>query len=460
MASASSSSRIHRRQAQAQAEEAQGSGQDLLMSLPPEMLDNILRRLPFDKLVRTCCLNPAWHHRWESIPNLDIWFSAGSNAAPDARVLWRCAAPIRSFTARVRMPHFYRAAHWLQALACKRVKKLILKFDNPWFSSSAGVLGPALFACRELTHLELCGYCHLPRAPHGFGGFPNLVTLLLNHVAFPFSGGAAQLEHLISSAVDLTELSLNDVKTSHFNDSAPAQRCAIRAPKLRVLKLIMFFDNGCRLSEEFPLLEEAIISIDDLFWTPDYINTFRRIRNAKRLLIETDSIQINENPLQGISWKFQNLRVGHLSANFGKLPSIMSIFSLLRSAPHIEELHIEVEITKRDDENDEDFATGEIDDPESDDAIDEDIIKAEISDDLFANLKHVSLNGIKCLPNDIWFMKFVLSKTRLLESFIVTFGYRQISKSYLDACTELAMCQKVSPQAKLMVRLGDEPDSI
>ncbi|KAK1608598.1 hypothetical protein QYE76_032271 [Lolium multiflorum] len=425
MASASSSSRIHRRPAQAQ--EAQGVGQDLLMSLPPEMLDNILRRLPFDKLVRTCCLNPAWHRRWESIPNLDIWFSAGSNAAPDARVLCRCAAPVRSFTARVRMPHFYRAARWLQAQARKRVEKLILKFDNPWFSRSAGVLGHALFACRELTHLELCGYCHFPHAPHGFGGFPNLVTLLLSHVAFPFSGGAAQLEHLISSAVDLTELSLNDVKTSHFDDGAPAQRCAIRAPKLRVLKLIMFFDNGCRLSEEFPLLEEAIISIDDLFWTLDYINTFRRIRNAKRLLIETDSIQINENPLQGISWKFQNLRV---------------------------------EITKRADENDEDFANGEIDDPESDDAIDEDIIKAEISDDLFANLKHVSLDSIKCLPNDIWFMKFVLSKTRLLESFIITFGYRQISKSYLDACTELAMCQKASPQAKLMVRLSDEPDSI
>ncbi|KAM0839586.1 hypothetical protein ACQ4PT_060220 [Festuca glaucescens] len=418
MASASSSSRIRRRRA----EEAQRAGRDILLSLPPDMLDNILGRLPFEQLVRTCCLSLAWHRRWESVPNLDIWFSAGSNAAPDARVLWRCAAPVRSFTARVRMPHFYRAARWLLALAHKRVEKLILKFDNPWFSRSAGVLGPALFACRELTHLELCGYCHLPRAPHGFGGFPNhscrksgssgsrwirsrsrprfrvdrsrivepaldpisgnyvpnLVTLVLNHVAFPFSGGAAQLEHLISSAVDLTELSLNDVKTSHFDDDAVAEICAIRAPKLRVLKLIMFFDNGCRLSEEFPLLEKAVISIDDLFWTPDYIDTFRRIRNVNRLLIETDSIQINENPLEGISWKFQNLRVGHMSANFGKLPSIMSIFSLLRSAPRIEQLHIEVEITKRDDENDEDFANEEIDDPECADAMDEDILKAEI----------------------------------------------------------------------------------
>uniref|UniRef100_A0ACD5Z9Q7 Uncharacterized protein n=1 Tax=Avena sativa TaxID=4498 RepID=A0ACD5Z9Q7_AVESA len=435
-------------------EEAGGGGWDILMSLPPDMLDNILARLPFEELVRTCCLSHAWHRRWESVPNLHIWFSKRSTAVPDARVLWRCAAPVRSFTARVRMPHFHRAARWLLALARKRVEKLVLKFENPWFSRSAGILGPALFSCRALAHLELHGYCHLPRAPHGFGGFPNLHTLLLSHVALPSGGGEAQLQHLISSAPDLTDLSLSDVKTSHFDDDDVPETCAIRAPNLRVLRLIMFFDNGCRLTEDFPLLEEAVISIDDLFETPDYIDTFRRISNVHGLFIESDSNQVIENPLGRISCKFQNLRIAHLSVNFGKLPSIMSIFSLLRFAPGIEQLRIEVAITKRDDENDEDF---EIDDDfESDDYIDQDILNAEISDDLFANLKHVTLNGIKCLPNDIWFMKFVLSKTRLLQSFFVAFGYRQISKAYLDACRQLAMCQKASPQAKLMVRLRDK----
>jgi hypothetical protein len=92
--------------------------------------------------------------------------------------------------------------------------------------------------------------------------------------------------------VDLTELELNDVKTSHFDDVAAAETCAIRAPKLRVLTLIMFFDNGCRLSEDFPLLENASISIDDLFGTPDYIDTFRRISNVNRLWFESDSNQV------------------------------------------------------------------------------------------------------------------------------------------------------------------------
>uniref|UniRef100_A0ACD5YVV3 Uncharacterized protein n=1 Tax=Avena sativa TaxID=4498 RepID=A0ACD5YVV3_AVESA len=443
-----------------------GAGWDILMSLPPDMLNNILARLPFEQLVRTCCLSHAWQRRWESIPNLHIWFSPRSTAVPDARVLWRCAAPVRSFTARVRTPHFHRAARWLRALARKRVQKLVLRFDNPWFSNSSCVLGPALFSCRALTYLELHGYCHLPRAPHGFGGFPDLLTLILNQVAFPSGGGAAQLQHLISSAPGLTELSLDDVKTSHFDDNDVAETCAIRAPNLRVLRLIMFFDNGCRLMEDLPLLEEAAISIDDLIETPHYIDTFRRISNVNCLLIGTYLNQTIENPLQGISCKFQNLRTGYLTVHFGKLPSIMSIFSLLRFAPCIEQLHIDVmlcaplelvEMTKRDDENDEDFETD--DEFESDDYIDEDVLNAEISDDLFANLKHVSLDGIKFLPNDIWFMKFVLSKTRLLESFFVAFGYRQISKAYLDACRQLAMCQKASPQAKLMLRLRDKEDS-
>jgi hypothetical protein len=93
--------------------------------------------------------------------------------------------------------------------------------------------------------------------------------------------------------VDLTELELNDVKTSHFDDVAAAETCAIRAPKLRVLTLTMFyFDNGCRLTEDFPLLEKAAISIDELFGTPDYIDTFRRISNVSRLWFETDFDQV------------------------------------------------------------------------------------------------------------------------------------------------------------------------
>jgi hypothetical protein len=45
---------------------------DRLMSLPPELLDNILARLPFEELVGTSGLSRPWRRRWESVAKLDI----------------------------------------------------------------------------------------------------------------------------------------------------------------------------------------------------------------------------------------------------------------------------------------------------------------------------------------------------------------------------------------------------
>ncbi|XP_037427176.1 uncharacterized protein LOC119292437 [Triticum dicoccoides] len=401
----------------------------------------------FEELVRTCRLSRAWRRRWESVPGLDIQFDdPWSAAAPDARALWRCSAPVGGFTALVRMGHFHRAARWLLALARKRVQKLVLRFDYP---DSAPVVGPALFSCAALTDLELYGYCHLPRAPPGFQGFPNLVTLVLDNLLLRLPGAAAQLQRLISSAPGLRELSLHNLKAGRAR--AGLEICAIRAPSLRILRLFIsiFLDNGCRLAEDLQLLEVASISIDALLGTPAFVDTFPQISNVNTLFFYTDSKQIKENPLEGISWKFQNLRAAHLTANFGKLPSIRSIFSLLRFGPHVEELHIQAENRSYLFKN---LDPAALDDAVRADTIDQDILDAEISDDLFANLKHISLYGMGSLPNDMWFMKSLLSKTGLLESFVVTFNYGEETEFYVEACEELEACEKASPQAQLELR--------
>ncbi|XBH82634.1 hypothetical protein VPH35_071246 [Triticum aestivum] len=444
---------------QRRGEEAPMAGPDYLMSLPPEMLDDILRRLPFEKLVGTCCLSPAWHRRWESVPSLDIWFSRGSSTARDRRFLlwpcaapvhkftvrslWRCAAPIRSFTAHVQRRHSHRPARWLLALAHKRVEMLKLKFDEPWpaHSPRPPVVGPALYSCSTLTHLQLCGYCHLLRAPQGFAGFPNLFTLCLEYVVLPFHGAAAQLQLIISSAPHLTRLLLDDVMIG--DEEAGIETCAIQAPNLRFLRLTMSLDNGCRIVRELPLLEVAQISIDPLFGTPNFINTFRRISSVKKLYLHIDSDQTMENPLERILWTFQNLRAVQQTANFGKFPSIMSIFSSLRFGPHIEKLKIQVIRPE--------VETG------NGDAIDQDILDAVIYDDMFANLKHVSVDRPKYLPNDTWFMKFLLSKAGVLEYFFVSFNHGEETKAYVEACKELATCEKASPEAMLILRPRDKP---
>ncbi|KAM0836525.1 hypothetical protein ACQ4PT_062282 [Festuca glaucescens] len=243
---------------------------------------------------------------------------------------------------------------------------------------------------------------------------------------------------LWASAPGLTELSLIDVGTTHFQAGADIYMCYIRAPNLRVLNLVMFSENGCRLAGDFPLLEKAVISIHcRLLETEEFVQSFRLISSVKSLSFHIDSNKVDEDPLEEISWKYQNLKVGSLSANFGKLSSIKSIFSLLRCAPHIEKLEIEV-------------ISGVL----TDDKIDEDILNEKASDGLFASLKHVSVTGIKYfMPNEICFMKFLLSKTGSLESFVATFCFKEVKD---NACTKLATWRKASPQAKISLRLLNE----
>uniref|UniRef100_A0A0E0LT48 Uncharacterized protein n=1 Tax=Oryza punctata TaxID=4537 RepID=A0A0E0LT48_ORYPU len=206
------------------------AGTDMLMFLPPEILDIILARIPFEKLVRTCCLSREWRRRWESVPFLDIRLPRGSATVPDARALWRCAAPVRGFRAYVRTGHFYRAALWLRALARKRVRELTL--DSP---PAYALLDPALFfSGAALVRLHL-HHCHMPPAPRGFPGFPNLFSL-------PFVGGGEQLEHLIAAAPRLAELSLDIVVAQPIREDGGFDRVcewAIHAPNLRVLKMEM-----------------------------------------------------------------------------------------------------------------------------------------------------------------------------------------------------------------------------
>lgn len=449
-------------------EDAPAVGLDPLVYLPPDMLDNVLARLPFEQLVRTSGLSRGWRRRWESVAGLDIWFSPGVSPKPSIGALKRCAAPVLSFTARVLPPHFHCADGWLRALRGKRVAKLAVELFDPrarFLGDVDGASLPAIFLHRELVHLDLAGCCSIPQVPRGFGGFPNLVTLSLNHVRLPFFGGGAHLQYLISSAPNLAELSLIDVDQEERRSQVV--RCDIRAPKLRVLKLVMLNDNdnGCEVAEDLPMLEEAVISADCLLETDEFVTTFQRIATVNKLTFRTDSRKCNQDPLRVISWKFQNLKVATLSANFGKLSSIMSIFSLLRCAPYIEKLEIEVEKTYiQADEDDENFDPETYDDEVYDflshldmvvDEIDEQLLNEKASDDLFVSLKHVSLHGIKgYMRNDICFMKFLLSKTGSLESFDVTLRSEFRKET---ACVELATCSRASPQAKISVRLLNKP---
>uniref|UniRef100_A0A0E0LT26 F-box domain-containing protein n=1 Tax=Oryza punctata TaxID=4537 RepID=A0A0E0LT26_ORYPU len=410
--------------------------EDELMSLPWDTLDMILARIPFDQLVRTCCLSRAWRRRWESVRYLDIRLDWSSRGAPSAHDLRRCAAPVVGFRACVRSHHFHHLPTWFRVLASKGVRELAIECDVVRRSSNPHDppywdIDPGLFSCAALAVLHLQD-CDMPLAPPGFRGFPSLVSLTLRCVTLPAEGGGAQVEHLVAAAPLLAELRLDDVEVEELYPTPPLYMWAVRAPHLRILKMVTRLDIGCRIPEVPPLLEEAYIDIGNGFMS--FLDIFRQIITVKKLWFNIH--EFDEYPLEGISWKFDNLRELHVTTNFGEEPSIMSLFSLLRCAPYIEDLSIEAEDISLSSEN------------EPHEIAEDDFLSSGINDNSFSSLKHVSLSGITYSSNQLRFMKFLLSKTESLQSFAVTFLYSKSNKSYLKARRVLRAFGRASPQAR------------
>uniref|UniRef100_A0A0D9X5U4 F-box domain-containing protein n=1 Tax=Leersia perrieri TaxID=77586 RepID=A0A0D9X5U4_9ORYZ len=217
------------------------------MSLPLEILDIILVRVRFKPLAQICCLSGAWHHRWESVPFLDIKFSTGAGGSSGSCVLWLCASPIRAFRADgVGKCDIYCAARWLRSLSGRSNLNLTLS-----------LLGLTLFSWSALIRLHLeC--CHMLHTTHCFSGFfPTLLSLVLDHVALPFMGGRAQLECLIATTPRLAVLNLSFVYTLSEGDNIDT--CAIWPPNRRKLSFAMMgaMDNGLPIFGVVPTARDA-----------------------------------------------------------------------------------------------------------------------------------------------------------------------------------------------------------
>uniref|UniRef100_A0A0E0LT23 Uncharacterized protein n=1 Tax=Oryza punctata TaxID=4537 RepID=A0A0E0LT23_ORYPU len=280
----------------AASEASDAAGTDILLSLLPEILDDILTRLPLKEVVRTCCLSRGWARRWESASGLDVRFRGFYSAGVVSGVLARCAAPVASFDIEVRPRLRPRAAYWLRALAEKRVRSLQLAFGSSR-ADEPGVfpgVGRAIYACAELSDLYL-RYCEVPRPPPPqpgqgtlFAGFPRLTRLALNSVKLPFTGAGALLERVIAGAPDLADLLLVDVTTGvvaggEKKVEEEREPWVIRAPKLHSLTLWTAVDNGGRVAGELPLLNVANISVDSFLGTEDFLDTLWLVSRVKVL---------------------------------------------------------------------------------------------------------------------------------------------------------------------------------
>lgn len=262
--------------------------------------------------------------------------------------------------------------------------------------------------------------------PPGFAGFLTLTKLSLFNVGFP--DGPRELEALIAASPLLEELWLLFIQVPDNNGEY--LQWEIQAPKLRYLFIDQLLDYGWEISD-LPSLEEADINVAMYNTHRDFVKLMTGLGSTKKLKFAIPPEDVNV--VEGLSCQFNNLKSLSLQTSLHLFSGALSLFCLLRNAPNLEVLDIELY---------------DLYSVEEDGEVDSDFLNAQWTDDLFSNLIRVGVTHLMCRLSEMCFIKFILSKARRLREFHVCLD-EGCPKSNEDAVTEFVKYRRASPRAKV-----------
>ncbi|KAF7146715.1 hypothetical protein RHSIM_Rhsim04G0036800 [Rhododendron simsii] len=187
-----------------------GEGNDIISSLPGNVLHHILSFLSTKDAIRTSILSTKWEYLWTSISVIDL----NDNTLPrtgkkeDRSLLdfvdrvfhFHDASDIKSLTIKSsELVNSSRVNSWISASMRHNIEELNLSLS--W--KAQPVLPCRLFTCQSLVTLKLymTWSLKIPSLTH----FSNLKTLELSHVTFSDDNST---QHLFSSCPVLQELAL------------------------------------------------------------------------------------------------------------------------------------------------------------------------------------------------------------------------------------------------------------
>lgn len=163
--------------------------EDLVSTMPDNVITNIMDRLPIQDAVRTSIFSRNWRYKWTLITQLvcDANFYV---SLPDIEKFGRIVSwlllnlkgPITKCSLYIEDEcYFEDINYWVMYLSGQGIKDftLINVTETPY------MLHSHFFSCQELTHLEL--YNCVFQQMHDSIGFPNLLSLNLCMVTFESS---------------------------------------------------------------------------------------------------------------------------------------------------------------------------------------------------------------------------------------------------------------------------------
>ncbi|KAF5762073.1 putative FBD domain, leucine-rich repeat domain superfamily, F-box-like domain superfamily [Helianthus annuus] len=163
--------------------------QDVISTMPDNVITSILHRLPLHDAVMTSILSRNWRFKWTMLSQLkfDVEFfmclmnadgEINSHGKIISRLLLHLNGAVTKSVIIFTLLDVEDIHHLILFLSRKGIKDLTIK---DW-SKTQVKLPTHLFSCLELEHLNIVGSCFNP--PPSFHGFPNLLSLELFSAQF------------------------------------------------------------------------------------------------------------------------------------------------------------------------------------------------------------------------------------------------------------------------------------
>ncbi|KAB2634041.1 F-box/FBD/LRR-repeat protein [Pyrus ussuriensis x Pyrus communis] len=374
--------------------------EDRISSLPWDVLDGILVRLPLKEVVRTSILSSRWRRKWTGISQFVIDDKCISSRISDKVARWESimeilrqvqlhhTGPIEKFKlAAYCRPDHSDLDQWIHYLTDKGLKEFILqefdtikRFNLPF----------CLFSCPLLNRLELFG-CRIKPSSEAIG-FKSLTNLHLNEVCV--TGGT--LECLVLNSPVLERLTLLNI------DHQIVLR--IGNANLKYLKVDSNFDDI--YLENSPSLASVDIGL--------------RVRVIPRSFGSEGGNLIRFLGNIDVPDKLPTL-LPHLSVlelkdvRLDSLIEVLVCVCIFRSAPNLEELHLSV------------ADTTEYSRPAAD------FLITKLSNHYFEQLKVAKIRAVQNVQNETIFIQLLLAHSPVLKRMtIVHYGSRILPTEVLE----------------------------
>ncbi|XP_020206135.1 F-box/FBD/LRR-repeat protein At1g13570 isoform X2 [Cajanus cajan] len=402
---------------------------DRISDLPRNVIDNILRYLSIDDLVKTSILSRKWRYMWASVPQLefdnDFFLTCEcvegiESSSIITEILLLHSGPLHKFTVHFSSEDFISVENvcinkWILFLSRKGVK--VLELEN--LQEKPYQIPSHIFSCHDLTHIHLSNF-ELPPVLN-FCGFKSLVDLHLFDIIFK----SGVLESLVSGCPILVKLTVSYCSGyERIYVSSPALK-SLHIEDDKVIKSICL--KQAQNLTSLTLLADGPGDNIDRDWVTDLLKDLSKL---KRISLGTGYIEIL-SPGVGINLPVLLKDVKHLELNGVKLieaRELLFIGYVLESSSNLEELVIK--------NNSEDVETQ--------------LIFRDFDCANFIKLQTVNITVKTLYEPALDFIRFVLASSPALEilTFKVDFGLSDAAK-LLSISSDLLRMERASPRARV-----------